>query len=98
MADLDAHHCPHDRAASCCSRAALRRTFCDISDLGHRLRGGPSALLSCCRSIAWLELLKLLAPDRHARLGDFLVNEIGVYAGIALTHPFQRTSNTGASG
>lgn len=34
--------------------------------------------------IAGLELLQLFSPGRHARFGDFLVNVIGVYAGVAL--------------
>ena len=48
--------------------------------------------------IAGLELLQLFAPGRHARFGDFLVNAIGAYIGIALAHFFQRASETGASG
>jgi VanZ family protein len=34
--------------------------------------------------IAALELLQLFMPGRHARLGDFLVNAIGAYVGIAV--------------
>jgi VanZ family protein len=33
---------------------------------------------------AALELMQLLAPGRHARLADFLVNGIGVCVGIAI--------------
>lgn len=35
-------------------------------------------------SIAVLELLQLLDPGRHARLGDFAINAIGAYVGMAL--------------
>lgn len=55
-------------------------------------------VLAALPCIAGLELLQLLAPGRHARVGDFLVNAVGAYAGIALAHLFRRPPEAGASG
>jgi VanZ family protein len=44
--------------------------------------------------IGALELAQLVVPGRHARLGDFLVNVIGAYAGIALVALARRVAWT----
>ena len=80
--------------------SSISSSFCSSgshsgSAIASRYVAASVALLSFTAAI---ELAQLWAPGRHARLSDFIVNALGLAAGLGLAYLLARRQKAAATG